>query len=195
MESRVHSADRAISDLLSAMDAHDPGSARHCLAVGRFADVTARRLGLNDERVRRIRLAGVLHDVGKTVVPEEVLHEPGPLDEAGWREIRRHPEAGARILREAGLDDVADWVLAHHERLDGDGYPHARAADDIPLEARILAVVDAYEAMTADRVYRPAMGHDEAEAELWRCAGTQFDRDVVEAFTQALAPLRALADA
>ena len=105
--------------------------------------------------------------------------------------MTRHPEIGARILEHAGLRDIAAWVLAHHERLDGRGYPSGLAADEIPLEARILAVADAYEAMIADRPYRAGMPAEEARAELERCAGTQFDPTVVEAFLGTLAAPRA----
>ena len=101
------------------------------------------------------------------------------------------PELGARILDHANLRDISAWVLAHHERVDGGGYPAGLAGPAIPLEARILAVADAYEAMTADRPYREALGHDAARAELQACAGTQFDAAVVEAFLRALAPSRA----
>jgi HD-GYP domain-containing protein (c-di-GMP phosphodiesterase class II) len=105
--------------------------------------------------------------------------------------MKRHSELGARILEHANLRDISGWVLHHHERLDGRGYPHGLDAGDIPLEARILAVADAYEAMTADRVYRPAMTHDAAQAELVRGAGTQFDPEVVDAFLSVLDPGRA----
>jgi len=96
--------------------------------------------------------------------------------------MRRHPEIGARILRGAGMDDIGDWVLAHHERPDGDGYPEGTHGDEIPVESRILAVADAYEAMTSDRVYRPALTADAARDELRRFAGAQFDGRVVDAF-------------
>src|SRR5918997_886300 len=101
--------------------------------------------------------------------------------------MRRHPEIGASILAGAHLEDVSAWVLAHHERVDGTGYPNGLSGTEIPLEARILAVADAYEAMTSDRVYRSAISADEAIAELERCAGTQFDRRVVDAFLRVLA--------
>jgi HD-GYP domain-containing protein (c-di-GMP phosphodiesterase class II) len=100
--------------------------------------------------------------------------------------MRRHPELGARILEHANLHDIAGWVLAHHERVDGAGYPRRLAGAQIPPEARILAVADAYEAMTADRPYRRALGHAEARAELERCVGSQFDADVVAAFLGVL---------
>jgi HD-GYP domain-containing protein (c-di-GMP phosphodiesterase class II) len=138
--------------------------------------------------VQRIRAAGVLHDLGKLGVADAILKKPGPLTDDEWIEMRRHPELGARILDHANLRDISGWVLAHHERIDGKGYPSGLAGEAIPLEARILAVADAYEAMTADRPYRTALGHDAARDELLAGAGTQFDPVVVEAFLRALAP-------
>jgi HD-GYP domain-containing protein (c-di-GMP phosphodiesterase class II) len=128
----------------------------------------------------------VLHDLGKLGIADAILHKPGPLDEAEWREMRRHPEVGARILEHAGMRDIAVWVKAHHERIDGRGYPDGLTGAEISLEARILAVADAYEAMVADRPYRAGMTSDLACAELLRCAGSQFDPDVVGAFLRAL---------
>lgn len=169
-----------VLSLAEALDIRDAGTARHSQTVGRYAEAMARELGLSRARVERVRLAGVLHDVGKIGVSDTILRKPGPLTEAEWVEMRTHPEIGARILGTASFGDVRDWVLAHHERPDGRGYPYARE-DDVPLEAKILAVADAYEAMTADRIYRPAIGPDAARGELRRCAGTQFDKRVVEA--------------
>ena len=126
----------------------------------------------------RVRLAGVLHDIGKIGIPDSVLSKPGPLDADEWTEMYTHPEIGARLLSRPEFDDLRSWIAAHHERPDGLGYPRALAGEDIPLEARILAVADAYEAMTADRVYRPALGEEAARAELEAGAGTQFDGDV-----------------
>ena len=117
---------------------------------------------------------------------DSVASGAGKLDDAEWKEIQRHPEIGARILEHAGLKDIAAWVRAHHERVDGRGYPKALAGEEIPLEARILAVADAYEAMVADRPYRAGIAPAEARAELVRCAGTQFDPAVVGAFVNAL---------
>jgi HD-GYP domain-containing protein (c-di-GMP phosphodiesterase class II) len=133
-----------------------------------------------------VHAAGVLHDIGKLGIADAILHKPGALDDREWQEIRRHPEMGARILEHANLRDVASWVLSHHEWLDGSGYPRALGGDAIPLEGRILAVADAYEAMTADRPYRAALSAAEARAELRRGAGTQFDPAVVAAFERVL---------
>ena len=138
--------------------------------------------------MQRIRAAGVLHDIGKLGVADAVLKKPGALTDEEWAEMRRHPELGARILDHANLRDISGWVLAHHERIDGRGYPHGLAGEAIPLEARILAVADAYEAMTADRPYRVSLGHDAAREELLDGSGAQFDPVVVEAFLRALSP-------
>jgi diguanylate cyclase (GGDEF)-like protein/putative nucleotidyltransferase with HDIG domain len=173
--------------LAETLDVRDPGTARHSLTVGALAEQTARHLGWDDDRVERLRAAGLLHDIGKLGIPDAILQKPGALDAEEWQEIRRHPEIGARILEHANLGDIARWVRAHHERVDGRGYPAGLAGASIPAEARVLAVVDAYEAMTADRPYRESLGAQAAEAELRRAAGTQFDAEVVEALIEALA--------
>ena len=177
--------------LAETLDLRDVGTARHSQTVGRYAEAIARALELPEPRIDRIRAAGVLHDLGKLGVADAVLKKPGTLTDEEWVEMRRHPELGARILHHANLRDISSWVLAHHERIDGCGYPHGLAGHAIPLEARILAVADAYEAMTADRPYRAALGHDAAQKELLACAGTQFDPLVVEAFLRVLTPSRA----
>jgi diguanylate cyclase (GGDEF)-like protein len=172
----------AVLLLAESLDLRDTGTARHSQTVGELARATAHELGLPAERIERIRVAGVLHDLGKLAIPDAILHKPGRLDEAEWREMHRHPETGARILAHAGLHDIAGWVHAHHERVDGRGYPSGLRGADIPMEAKILAVADAYEAMIADRPYRAGLDPAIAQAELRDCAGTQFDPDVVDAF-------------
>jgi diguanylate cyclase (GGDEF)-like protein/putative nucleotidyltransferase with HDIG domain len=172
--------------LAEVIDIRDSGTAAHSETVGRYAGAIARELGLGGEVVERVRFGGIVHDVGKIGIPDSVLRKPGWLSDEDWIEMRRHPEIGARILRGANLDDIGEWVLAHHERPDGQGYPNGKSGTDIPLEARILAVADAYEAMTSDRVYRPAMSVHAAREELRACAGTQFDDHVVEAFLSLL---------
>src|SRR3954466_6790382 len=152
-----------------------PGRAPHSQTVGRLAALIAGSLGFPADRVERIRLAGMLHDIGKIGIPDWILHKPGKLDDAEWAEIRKHPEMGARIAASAKLDDISEWILCHHERVDGRGYPAGLPASEIPVEARILAVADAYEAMTSDRVYRRAMPAEEAERELRDQSGAQFD--------------------
>jgi diguanylate cyclase (GGDEF)-like protein/putative nucleotidyltransferase with HDIG domain len=172
--------------LAEALDIRDSGTARHSQTVGRLAELMARELGLPAPRVRRVRLAGILHDVGKISVSDLILRKPGPLDDGEWIEMRRHPEIGARLLASSHFDDVREWILDHHERIDGLGYPRGISADGLAVEARIVAVADAYEAMLNDRCYRPAIGPEAAELELRRCSGTQFDDRVVEALLGAL---------
>jgi diguanylate cyclase (GGDEF)-like protein/putative nucleotidyltransferase with HDIG domain len=176
-----------VLDLAEAADLRFSGSARHSETVGRYAELMARELGLSEQRVGRVRLAGLLHDIGKVGVPSEILSKPGKLTDEELAVVRRHPELGAQILDHPTLADVRAWVGAHHERPDGAGYPRGLAGDELPLEARIVAVADAYEAMTSDRSYRAAVGHERARAELERCAGSQFDAQVVRTFLAVLA--------
>ena len=156
-------------------------SADHSATVGRWAELLATELGLPGEGVARLRLAGVVHDIGTIGVSEKTIRKPGPLSEREWPEMRSHPEVGARILKNAHLSDLSKWVLAHHERPDGRGYPNGLRQDEIPIEASILAVADAYEAMTAERPFRPALGGEAVLVELERGAGQQFEERVVDA--------------
>jgi diguanylate cyclase (GGDEF)-like protein len=172
--------------LAEALDLRDTGTAEHSRTVGRYCGLIAMELELAVERVRRIEVAGILHDIGKIGLPDAILQKPGKLGRTELAEIRTHPEIGAQVLGGRGLEDLRAWVLAHHERPDGKGYPAGLPDDAIPLEAKILAVADAFEAMTADRVYRSGMGTRAARAELLRCAGTQFDARVVAAFMVVL---------
>src|SRR4051812_11888942 len=177
----------AVLVLAETLDLRDSGTASHSQTVGRLAALIAGALGFAADRVERIRLAGMLHDIGKIGIPDWILHKPGPLDESEWAEVRKHPEMGARIAASAKLGDISEWILCHHERVDGRGYPGGLPLDEIPVEARVLAVADAYEAMTAERVYKRAMRASEAEAELRRQSGTQFDAAVVDALLGAIA--------
>jgi diguanylate cyclase (GGDEF)-like protein/putative nucleotidyltransferase with HDIG domain len=175
-----------VLSLAEALDLRERGTASHSQSVGRYAEMIAHELGMPQETVERVRLAGILHDIGKVAIPDAILQKPGPLDDEEWEQMRQHPELGARILASSELSDIREWVLASHERPDGKGYPRRLMGDDIPLPSRILAVADAYEAMTVDRVYRGAIGEQRARDELRHCSGTQFDPDVVEAFLRAL---------
>ncbi len=177
---------RTMLALSEALDVRDCGTATHSRTVAHHAEMMARALGFTPRRTALVRLAGLLHDVGKIGVSDAVLRKAGPLDAAEWEEMRAHPEIGARLLGGV-VGDLGEWVLAHHERLDGTGYPRGLTHDEIPLEARILAVADAYEAMTADRPYRAAPGPAVAARELRAGAGTQFDAQLVELFLEALA--------
>jgi diguanylate cyclase (GGDEF)-like protein/putative nucleotidyltransferase with HDIG domain len=173
-------------DLAEAIDLRFSGSARHSETVGRYAEMMARELGLSVQRTTRVRLAGMLHDIGKVGVPDGILHKPGKLTDAEFAVIKRHPELGAQMLDHPSLTDVREWVSQHHEQPDGRGYPRGLVDEEIPLEARIIAVADAYEAMTSDRSYRSSLDHEAARAELERCAGAQFDARVVRALIALL---------
>jgi diguanylate cyclase (GGDEF)-like protein/putative nucleotidyltransferase with HDIG domain len=173
-------------DLAEAVDLRFSGTARHSETVGRYAEMMARELGLPEQRTARVRLAGMLHDVGKVGVPDSILQKPARLSEAEFEVIKRHPELGAQMLDHPSLADIRQWVGAHHEQPDGGGYPKGLRGEAIPIEARILAVADAYEAMTSDRAYRSSLDHTAARAELERCAGAQFDARVVRALISLL---------
>jgi diguanylate cyclase (GGDEF)-like protein/putative nucleotidyltransferase with HDIG domain len=184
VETQAHLA--TVLSLAEALDQRDSGTARHSETVGRLCEMMAVELGMPEEHVERVRLAGVLHDIGKIGVPDSILCKAGPLTNEEMVQMRRHPELGARILSSKELDDVRGWILAHHERPDGTGYPRRLTKDQIPIEAAILAVGDAYEAMTSDRVYRMAIGPEVAREELLRWSGKQFFPEVVKAFLRAL---------
>jgi diguanylate cyclase (GGDEF)-like protein/putative nucleotidyltransferase with HDIG domain len=173
---------RAAASLAHAVDARDAYTGSHSYMVGELAARVAKRMGLESEQIELARLAGSLHDLGKLAIPEEILRKPGPLNEAERLVLERHPQIGFRMLDSLGVEPVASWVLHHHERWDGDGYPDRLGGEAIPLGSRILFVADAYDAMTTDRVYRSKLTHERAISELERCAGTQFDPDVVTAF-------------
>jgi diguanylate cyclase (GGDEF)-like protein len=172
--------------LAEALESRADGTVSSSRVVSRYAELIAREMWLSDEVIERVRLGGLLHDVGKLGVPDKVLTKEDELDEGDWNEIRRHPLVAARILDSHTVADIRGWILSHHERPDGQGYPHGLAGDEIPLEARILAVADAYEAMTSERIYRTAMSAAEARVELQRGVGLQFDERVVQAFTRVL---------
>jgi len=183
------SAGRQSKDvLLRALTERSPDLGGHLSSVAELAERTARRLGLPAEEVERIRHAGELHDAGKVAIPDAILSKPGPLTEDEWGFVRRHPLIGERIVRSApSLSRVAELVRSTHERFDGAGYPDRLRADAIPLGSRIVAVCDAYDAMTSGRPYAAARTPGEALDELRRCAGTQFDPAVVETFRAVIA--------
>ncbi len=169
--------------LIQVLTEQDPSLGSHVSRVAQLAAATATRLGLDDDDVLRVRLAAELHDIGKAAVPDAILTKPGPLDEREWDFVKRHTLIGSRILAVApALARVAALVQSSHERVDGGGYPDGLAGDEIPVGARIVAVADAFDAMVSDRPYRKALSVAEAVAELRRCAGSQFDPEVVEAF-------------
>jgi two-component system, cell cycle response regulator len=183
------SAGRQSKDvLLRALTERSPDLGGHLSSVAELAERTARRLGLPAEEIERVRHAGELHDAGKVAIPDGILAKPGPLTEDEWGFVRRHPLIGERIVRSApSLSRVAELVRSTHERFDGAGYPDRLQADAIPLGSRIVAVCDAFDAMTSGRPYAAPRTVGEALDELRRCAGTQFDPAVVETFRAVVA--------
>jgi putative nucleotidyltransferase with HDIG domain len=182
----IHVELATLLTLAEALDVRDSGTTTHCQRVGRFAELIARELGLPPDSVERVRIAGILHDVGRVGVPDELLERKGPLSEEDWHSIRSHPEIGARMLETTDFGDIGEWILAHHERPDGTGYPDGRANGEVPIEAWILGVADAYEAMTASRPYRGPLEPAAASEELRRGAGRQFDERVVDALLRVV---------
>ena len=177
---------RAAASLAKAVDARDAYTGSHSGRVGDLAARIARRLGADEPQVELTRLAASLHDLGKLAIPEEILRKPDTLSDAERLVLERHAQIGFRMLESLGVEPIAEWVLHHHERWDGAGYPNGLRAEQIPLGARIIFVADAYDAMTSERVYREPLSPREALAELERCAGSQFDPTVVEAFAEEL---------
>jgi putative nucleotidyltransferase with HDIG domain len=176
-----------ITALAHAIEAKDNYTINHCERITFRAVALAQTLALPQQEIENIRLGSILHDVGKIGIPDAILNKPGKLTSEEYEIIKQHAAIGARIVQSVGaLQEVAPIVRHHQERYDGTGYPDGLAGEDIPIGARIIAVVDAYGAMTEDRVYRKALGHHAAIAELRRCAGTQFDPVIVDAFIRLL---------
>lgn len=177
----------AIRALADALDAKCDYTSGHSLRVSRFAVMIAKQLGMPDDSLKDIELAGILHDIGKIGVPESILWKPARLTPEEQKIMAQHPVKSAQIIGELScLARARDYVLHHHEYVDGSGYPDGLVGEAIPLGARIILVADAYDAMTTDRPYRKAIGHHNALAELRRQAGKQFDAQIVETLVSIL---------
>ena len=179
-----HHSRTLASALARAVDAKDSYTRSHCQTVSQLCAAIAAELGFEGDRLARMRLAGLLHDVGKIGVPDAILNKPSGLTDAEYEVMKRHSLLGFEIVQAADMALEAAWVRHHHERFDGGGYPDGLAGEEIPLESRIILVADAFEAMTSDRPYRQAPGLEFALAELRRHAGSQFDPRVVEALLE-----------
>ena len=177
--------------LLRLLHEHEDDIGRHFAGVADLVEAVGRRLRVPAEQLETLRQAAEVHDIGKIAIPEQILTKPGPLSEAEWEFVRRHTVIGERILAAApALGQVARLVRSTHERYDGTGYPDQLKGQEIPLGARIITVCDSFDAMTSERPHTPTRSVDEALRELLRCAGTQFDPEVVEAFNAVYTELR-----
>jgi putative two-component system response regulator len=175
-----------LAALASAQAARDPTTAAHCARVTYLAGRLAAWMGWDEERLQRLSVGARLHDIGKVMISERILRKRGPLSPQELAEIRTHPSVGARLISPVGpARDALPFVLYHHERWDGRGYPTQRPGREVPEGARLLAVVDAFDAMTSTRPYRRALPTVHALAEIERCAGTQFDPELAQAFLKA----------
>ncbi|MFJ3708916.1 HD-GYP domain-containing protein [Streptomyces sp. NBC_01267] len=184
-ERAAHQA--TIRALVQAVDIKDRYTRGHSERVGQASAMIAGELGMDGDRLEALRFAGILHDVGKLGVPTRLLRKDGPLTPEERRVIELHPEYGHEMVRGIGfLGEARAAILHHHERLDGSGYPYGLSGDQIPEFARVVAIADAFDAMTSTRSYRRARPVDAALRELLRCAGTQFDPEFVRAFVRAL---------
>jgi putative nucleotidyltransferase with HDIG domain len=177
------SYESTLQALITALDYRDNETQGHSYRVVEYATLVAGRLDVEGEQLTWIRRGAILHDVGKIGIPDSVLRKPGPLDATEWEVMKKHPEMGFQMLENIRfLEPALDIVHCHQERFDGTGYPRGMRGDDIPLGARIFAVVDTFDAMTSDRPYRKAMTVNEAREEIESCSGTQFDPVTVKAF-------------
>jgi putative nucleotidyltransferase with HDIG domain len=181
--------DEVVASLLSAIEARDPATSEHSRAVGMWCGRLAKTIGLSAPDQAFAALAGTLHDVGKIATPTEVLLKAGPLDWEEWEAMRAHAQIGAKMLeRIPSLRDVAHIVRAHHERMDGAGYPDGLSGSSIPLLARVVSVADSFHAMISKRPYRAALSVPSALDELRAGIGTQFDAAVVDAMFDIVQP-------
>jgi HD-GYP domain-containing protein (c-di-GMP phosphodiesterase class II) len=177
------SYDTTLRALMAALDTKDAATEGHSERVARLTVAVAREMGVPEERMLDIERGALLHDVGKIGVPDSILRKPKSLNRKEWEAMQKHPLlAGLMVSKVGFLEGAMPILLYHHERYDGSGYPFGLAQDRIPLEARIFAVVDAYDAMTSERPYRKAVPPEEALQEIRANAGIQFDPQVVEAF-------------
>lgn len=179
---------QTISGLAGALETRDSYTRGHSDRAAEYAEAIARELGLSAEQTGRLQYAVVLHDIGKIGIPDSILNKPGKLTDEEYELMKTHPAKGADIIAKIPfLEQIAPLVRHHHERWDGTGYPDGLAGGNIPIESRIVAVLDSFEAMTSDRIYRRAPGRAFALNELLRCSGSQYDPQVVEAFLKGIA--------
>ncbi|GLC29318.1 hypothetical protein bsdE14_07280 [Clostridium omnivorum] len=176
---------KTINTIISTLHEKNKREEEHSLRVSKLCESMGTAIGLTEDEVKELKTVGLLHDIGKVAVEENILNKPGKLTDEEWEEIKRHPEIGYRILSTVNdLSEMAGYVLAHHERYDGKGYPKGLKGDNIPLQARIIAIVDTYDAMISERSYRNALPEEVAIEELKRNAGSQFDIKLTKIFIE-----------
>ncbi|NTW06099.1 MAG: HD-GYP domain-containing protein, partial [Peptococcaceae bacterium] len=159
----------------------------HSKRVSELGQRFAQAISLPDYKIDKIRVAGLLHDIGKILISDELLEKKGKLSEIEWAEIQRHPEIGYRILSSnTEMSELAEMILQHHERWDGMGYPNGLKAEEIVIPARVISIMDAYDAMTRDRPYRKALSQEDALEQILYCSGTQFDPDLARKFVEMI---------
>lgn len=180
----------SLAVLSTAIEAKDPYTQGHCERVSRYVGAIARKLKIPEDQVEKLEYIGLMHDIGKIMIHSQIINKPGKLDEREFREMSRHSAVGGEILRQIRLfGDGYSWVRHHHERFDGKGYPDGLKPPKLPREARIILVADSFDAMTSTRSYRRAMSVEMAVAELDRCAGIQFDPEIVKAMKTVAADM------
>lgn len=179
----------AAQALMQSLKIVDPATYAHCCRVGEMSRKLARDAGLNPYEQKLAEFAGLFHDIGKIGIPQSVIAKPGRLTDEEYQVMKSHPEFSEEIIKPLAKHDffaqIIPGVRGHHERIDGTGYPDMKRGDDVPLLARIILVVDTYDAMSETRAYRKGLPIDVVYAELRRCAGTQFDEQLVKTFLEA----------
>ena len=177
---------KTLTALARIIDSSDVCRRRHCYKVERYSLMICRKLGLSSKNVKIIKIASILHDIGKIGIDLNIIKKPAKLNAEEWAQVRLHPEIGTHIVEQVGyLSDTAPIIRYHHSRYEGGGYPDPKMKNDnIPLGSRIIYVADAFDAMTSERPYRKAISKEAAFAELKRCAGSQFDPDIVKVFLE-----------
>ncbi len=183
LEELANANEETLLGLVSALDLREHNTRLHSQRVREYTELIATRFGVDEQTRREIGFGALLHDVGKIAVPDQILLKPGELTGEEWQEMRKHPEAGYRIVKRIGfLKDAAEIVHAHHERYDGGGYPRGLKGEAIPLGARLFMVADVYDALTSQRPYRSPITHDQAVSEILDQSGTHFDPAVIASF-------------
>jgi len=186
-EQLANSSIEIVLALSKTLETRDPTIGTHSRKLASWSERIAHQFGLSVRETRELCWAALLHDIGKIGIEDQILHKPGLLNPREWEVMRSHSEIGAHIVKGiSGFENIASIILAHHERVDGTGYPRQLKGDEIPFGARIIAVVDSYSAMTEGRVYRSARAHEEAIGELRKFSGKMYDPDIVEVFIKLL---------